>query len=52
MNNLVGHWIRRFLVAYLIGERNYSLIPNKAIATLFCCFCPLWPNVTAVAWIA
>ena len=26
MNNLVAPWVRRFLVEYLIGERNYS--PN------------------------
>ena len=26
MNDLVGPWVRRFLVEYVMGERNYS--PN------------------------
>ena len=24
MNDLIGPWVRRFLVEYVMGERNYS----------------------------
>ena len=40
MNNLVGPWIRRFLVEYLIGERNYSPNTQQSYRDTFLLFLP------------
>jgi integrase/recombinase XerD len=40
MNKLVGPWVRRFLVEYLIGERNYSLNTQQSYRDTFLLFLP------------
>jgi site-specific recombinase XerD len=40
MNNRVGPWVRRFLVEYLIGERNYSLHTQQSRRDTFVLFLP------------
>jgi integrase/recombinase XerD len=40
MNDLVGPWIRRFLVEYLIGERNYSPNTQQSYRDTFLLFLP------------
>ena len=40
MNNLAGPWIRRFLVDYLIGERNYSTNTQQSYRDTFILFLP------------
>ena len=40
MNNRVGPWVRRFLVEYLIGERNYSLNTQQSRRDTFVLFLP------------
>ena len=41
MNNLVGPWVRRFLVEYLMGERNYSVNTQHSYRDTFQLFLPL-----------
>jgi site-specific recombinase XerD len=41
MNNLVGSWVRRFLVEYLIRERNYSVNTQRSYRDTFQLFLPL-----------
>lgn len=40
MNDGVGPWVRRFLVEYLIGERNYSLNTQQSHRDTFVLFLP------------
>ena len=40
MNDRVGPWVRRFLVEYLIGERNYSLHTQQSRRDTFVLFLP------------
>jgi len=40
VNNLVGPWVRRFLVEYLIGERNYSVNTQQSRRDTFVLFLP------------
>ena len=40
MNDLAGPWIRRFLVEYLIGERNYSPNTQQSYRDTFLLFLP------------
>jgi integrase/recombinase XerD len=40
MNSLVGPWVRRFLIEYLIGERNYSLNTQQSYRNTFLLFLP------------
>jgi integrase/recombinase XerD len=40
VNNLVGPWIRRFLIEYLIGERNYSPNTQQSYRDTFLLFLP------------
>jgi site-specific recombinase XerD len=40
MNNLVGPWVRRFLVEYVIGERNYSPNTQHSYRDTFRLFLP------------
>ena len=40
MNELVGPWVRRFLVEYLIGERNYSANTQQSYRDTFRLFLP------------
>ena len=40
MNDKVGPWVRRFLVEYLIGERNYSLHTQQSRRDTFVLFLP------------
>ena len=40
MNSLVGPWIRRFLIEYLIGERNYSPNTQQSYRDTFLIFLP------------
>jgi integrase/recombinase XerD len=40
MNDRVGPWVRRFLVEYLIGERNYSLNTQQSRRDTFVLFLP------------
>lgn len=40
MNNLVGSWVRRFLVEYVIGERNYSSNTQHSYRDTFRLFLP------------
>src|ERR1017187_9975703 len=40
MNDLVGPWIRRYLVEYLIGERNYSPNTQQSYRDTFLLFLP------------
>ena len=40
MNDRVGPWVRRFLVEYLLGERNYSLHTQQSRRDTFVLFLP------------
>jgi site-specific recombinase XerD len=40
MNNLIGPWVRRFLVEYVIAERNYSLNTQRSYRDTFLLFLP------------
>jgi len=40
MNDFVGPWVRRFLMEYVIGERNCSPTRSTAIAIPSGCCCP------------
>src|SRR6266478_7603768 len=40
VNNLLGPWIRRFLLEYLIGERNYSPNTQQSYRDTFLLFLP------------
>jgi integrase/recombinase XerD len=40
VNSLVGPWIRRFLVEYLIGERNYCFNTQQSYRDTFILFLP------------
>ena len=40
VNNLVGPWVRRFLIEYLIGERNYSFNTQRSYRDTFRLFLP------------
>ena len=40
MNDKVGPWVRRFLVEYLIGERNYSVNTQQSRRDTFVLFLP------------
>jgi integrase/recombinase XerD len=40
VNDLVGPWVRRFLVEYLIGERNYSTNTQQSRRDTFMLFLP------------
>lgn len=40
VNSLVGPWIRRFLVEYLVGERNYSPNTQQSYRDTFLLFLP------------
>ena len=41
MNNLAGSWVRRFLVEFVIGERNYSINTQQSYRDTFQLFLPL-----------
>jgi len=41
MNDLVGPWVRRFLVEYVMGERNYSLNTQHSYRDTFRLLLPL-----------
>ena len=40
MNNLAGLWVRRFLVEYVIGERNYTPNTQHSYRDTFRLFLP------------
>lgn len=50
MNDLVGPWVRRFLVEYVIGERNYSPNTSTATETLSGCSFPWPPSGADARW--